>query len=84
MINRVRLQMQASNMRFLQKIKGVTSLTMCTSLKNRKSLELLLLQIKRSQLRWFGHVDRMPLEKLSKQALLAKANGKKSFGRPRT
>ena len=51
----------------------------------RKSLniELLLLRIKRSQLRWFGHVSRMPQEKLPKQALLAKANGRKPVGRPR-
>ena len=49
MIERVRMQVQASKMRFLKKIKGVTSLTRCTSLKIRKSLELLLLQIKRSQ-----------------------------------
>ena len=33
MIERVRLQVQASKMRFLQKIKRVTSLTRCTSLK---------------------------------------------------
>ena len=50
MIKRVRSQVQVSKMRFLQKIKGVTSLTRCTSLKIRKSLEPLLLQIKRSQL----------------------------------
>ena len=44
----------------------------------RKSINIepLLLRIKRSQLRWFGHVSRMPQERLPKQALLAKANGK--------
>ena len=51
MIKRVRSQVQSSKMRFLQKIKRVTSLTRCTFLKIRKSLELLFLQIKRSQLR---------------------------------
>ena len=48
MIKRVRSQVQASKMRFLQKIKGVTSLTRCTSLKIRKSLAPLFLYIKRS------------------------------------
>ena len=56
MIERVQLQVQAPNMRFLQKIKGFTSLTRCTTFKNPKSLEPLL-QLKKSRLRWFGHVS---------------------------
>ena len=77
MTERVRLQVQASTIRFLQKIKEVTLLTRCTSFDILKSLQPLLLQTKRSQLRWFGHVSRMPQKKLPKQALLAKANGAK-------
>ena len=52
----------------------------------RKSLNIkpLLLRIERSQLRWFGHVSRMPQERLPKQALLAKANVRRPVGRPRT
>ena len=55
----MRLQVQASKMRFLQKIKGVTLLTRCAFLEIRKSLEPLVLQIERSQLRWFDHVSKM-------------------------
>ena len=69
-IERVRSQMQASKMRFCQKIKGVTLLTRRTSLKIRKSLELLPLQIKISQLRWFGHASRRSEEKLSNKPYL--------------
>ena len=59
-------------MRFLQKIKRVKLLIRCTSLEIRKSLEPLLLQIERSQLRWFGHVSRGPLEKLPNKLYLPK------------
>ena len=86
MTKRVRSQAQASEMRFLQKIKRVTLFNKVRSSEIRKSLNIepLLLRIKRSQLRWFGHVSRMPQERLPKQALLAEANGRRPVGRPRT
>ena len=86
MTERGRSQVQASEMRFLQKIEGVTLFNKVRSSEIQKSLNIepLLLRIKRSQLRWFGHVSRMPPERLPKQALLAKANGRKPLGRPRT
>ena len=56
------------------------------SSENRKCLNIkpLLLRIKRSQLRWIGHVNQIPQKRLPKQALLAKANGRRPVGRPRT
>ena len=68
--------MQASEMRFSQKIEGVTLFNKVRSSEIRKSLniERLLLRIERSQLRWFGHVSRMPQERLPKQALLTKTS----------
>ena len=69
-----------------RRIEGVTLFNKGCSSEIRKSLniELLLLGIERSQLRWFGHVSRMPQKRLSKQALLAKANGRRPVGRPKT
>ena len=86
MTKRVRSQVQASEMRFLQRIEGVTLFNKVHSSEMQRSLDIqpLLFQIERSQLRWFGHVSRMPLERLPKEALLAKANGKRPVGRPRT
>ena len=81
---RVRSQVQASKIRFLQKMKGVTLLTRCPSHEIRKSLKPLRLQIKRSQLRWFGHVRRMPREKLFNKLYLPKQMGKKTAGRSGT
>ena len=73
-------------MRFLRRIEGVTLFNKVRSYEIRKSLNIkpLLLRIERSQLRWFGHVSRMPQERLPKQALHAKANGRRPVGRPRT
>ena len=84
--DRVRSQVQASAMRFLRRIEGVTLFNKVRSSEIRKSvnIEPLVLRIERSQLRWFGHVSRMPQERLPKQALPAKENGRRPVGRPRT
>ena len=78
--------MQASEMRFLQIIDEVTLFNKVRSSEIQKSpnIEPLLLQIKRSQLRCVGHVSRVPQERLPKQALFAKANGRRPVGRPRS
>ena len=62
MIDRVRSQVQASKMRFLHRIGGVTLFNKMRSSEIQKSLNIepLLLRIERSQLRWFGHESRMP------------------------
>ena len=67
-------------------MEGFTLFKKVRSSETRISLNIepLLLGTKRSQLRWFGHVSRMPQERLPKQALHAKANGRRPVGRPRT
>ena len=77
MTERVRSQVQASEMKVLRRIEGVTLFNKMRSSEIRKFLNIkpLLLRIERSQLKWFGHVSRMPQEKLPEQALLAKGNG---------
>ena len=47
----------------------------CNAIHNSLNAESLLLRIERSKLRWFGHVSRMPQERLPKQALSAIPNG---------
>ena len=86
MTEKMQSQVQASEMRCLQKMEGVTLFNKVRSSEIQKSLNIepLLLRIERSQLRWFGHVSRMPQERLSKQALHAKANRRRPVGRPRT
>ena len=80
----MRSQVQASEMSFFfKRIEGVTLFNTARSSEIKKPLNIepLLLQIERSQPKWFGHVSKMPEEKLPKQALLAKASGKRPFGR---
>ena len=73
-------------MMFLRRIEGVTLLNKVRSSEIQKSLNIkpLFLRIERSQLKWFGHVSRMPRERLPKQALLVNTNGKRPVGRPKT
>ena len=86
MTERMRSQVPASEMRFLPRIEGVALFNkMCSSeIQKSFNVEPLLHRIERSQLRWLGHVSRMPEERLPEQALLAKANGIRPVGRPRT
>ena len=86
MTKRVPSQVLASEMRFLRRTEGVTQFDKVRCSEIRKSLNIkpLLFRIERSQLRRFGHVSRMPQERLPEQALLAKANGRRPVERPRT
>ena len=76
MTEKMRMQVQVSKMRSLQKIKGVTLLTKCAFLEIRNSLKPLLPQIESSQLRLLGRVSRMPQEKLPCNLYLPKQLGK--------
>ena len=85
MTERMRSQVQAAEMRYLRRIKGVVlfnKMLYCAALRFEHRAVTSRIEI--SQLRWFGHVSRMPQEKLFKQALLAKANRRRPVGRPRT
>ena len=68
-------EVQASKMRFSQRIEGVTLFNKVRNFEIPKCLNIepLRLRIERFQLRWFGHVSRMPQARLSKQALFSKA-----------
>jgi len=77
----VKIEFSSSEMRFLRRIKAVTLLD--NVIHNSLNVESLLLRIERSQLKSFGHVCRMPQERLRKQALPAIRNGNSPVGRPR-
>jgi len=62
----------------LRKIEGVTLFDKVRRSEIRKSLKIepLLLRIEKSQFSWFGHVSKMPQERLLKETLLVKVKGK--------
>jgi len=82
MTERIRLQVQAFKMRFLRRIEGVTLFNKVCSSKIRKSLNIepLLLRIERPQLRWLGHVSRMPQERLSQTSFTCESKREKASG----
>ena len=83
MTERVWSQMQASEIKFLRKIKGFTMFDKVRNATVRESFDIESLRIERFQLRWFGHVSIMPHERLPKQSLFAEVIGKRPIGRPR-
>ena len=80
MTERVRSQVQASEMRFLQRIEGVSLFNKMRNSEIRKflNIEPLRLRIERSQLRWFGHVSRMPEERLPKTSFTCPSKWEKT------
>ena len=74
MTKRVQSQMQGSEINFFLKIKRVAMFDIVRNAAIRESLniESLLREIERSQLEWFGHVNKMSQERHPKQTLCAK------------
>jgi len=55
-------------MKFLRRIEGVSLYDEVRSseIQESQNIEPVFLRVERAQLRWFGHVSRMPQEKLLK------------------
>ncbi|KAK3522059.1 hypothetical protein QTP70_022619, partial [Hemibagrus guttatus] len=86
MTKRIRSRIQAAEMSFLRRVAGRSLRDRVRSSVNREELrvEPLLLHIKRGQLRWLGHLFRMPPGRLPGEVFRACPTGKRPRGRPRT
>ncbi|KAK3512519.1 hypothetical protein QTP70_015647, partial [Hemibagrus guttatus] len=86
MTERVRSRIQAAEMSFLRRVAGRSLRDRVRSSVTREELgaEPLLLHIKRGQLRWLGHLFRMPPGRLPGEVFRACPTGKRPRGRPRT
>ncbi|KAK3521039.1 hypothetical protein QTP86_018753 [Hemibagrus guttatus] len=86
MTERVRSRIQAAEMSFLRRVAGRSLRDRVRSSVTREELvvEPLLLHIERGQLRWLGHLFRMPPARLSGEVFRACPTGKRPRRRPRT
>ncbi|KAJ8011838.1 hypothetical protein DPEC_G00062440 [Dallia pectoralis] len=73
-------------MGFLRKVAGLSLRDRVRSsiIREELGVEPLLLCIERSQLRWFGHLVRMPPGRLPREVFQARPAGRRPRGRPRT
>lgn len=83
---KMRSRIQAAEMSFLRRVAGLSLRDRVRSSDIREGLgvEPLLLHIERSQLRWFGHLVRMPSGRLPWEVFRACPTGRRPRGRPRT
>ncbi|KAK3506157.1 hypothetical protein QTP70_018390, partial [Hemibagrus guttatus] len=86
MTERVRSRIQAAEISFLRRVAGHSLRDRVRSYVTREELgvEPLLLHIERGQLRWLGHLFRMPPGHLPGEVFRACPTGKRPRGRPRT
>ncbi|KAK3557745.1 hypothetical protein QTP86_000302 [Hemibagrus guttatus] len=86
MTKRVRSRIQAAEMSFLRRVAGCSLRDRVRSSVTREELgvEPLLLHIERGQLRWLGHLFRMPPGRLPGEVFRACPTEKRPRGRPRT
>ena len=83
---RTRSQIQAAEMGFLRRVSGLSLRDRVRSSVIREGLgvEPLLLRIERNQMRWLGHLVRMPPGRLPGEVFWARPTGRRPRGRLRT
>ncbi len=86
MTERTSSRIQADEMSFLRRVAGRSLRDRVRSSVTREELrvEPLLLDIERSQLRWLGHLFRMPPGCLPVEVFWVRPTGRRLQGRPRT
>ena len=82
---RIRSWIQAAEMSFLRRVTGLSfrDTVKSSDIPGRQGVEPLLLRIERSQLRWFGHLVRMPPGCLPLEVFQARQTWRRPQGRPR-
>ncbi|KAK0137435.1 putative uncharacterized transposon-derived protein F52C9.6 [Merluccius polli] len=83
---RTRSRVQAAEMSFLRRVAGLSLRDRVRSSVIREELGVdpLLLRVERSQMRWLGHLVRMPPGRLPGEVFRARPTGRRPWGKPRT
>ncbi|KAK0155246.1 Craniofacial development protein 2 [Merluccius polli] len=86
MTERTRSRVQAAEMSFLRRVAGLSLRDRVRSSVIREELGVdpQLLRVERSQMRWLGHLVRMPPGRLPGEVFRARPTGRRPRGRPRT
>ncbi|XP_073989088.1 uncharacterized protein [Rhodnius prolixus] len=79
-------RIQAAEMRYLRRVEGKTRRDRVrnTTIRSNLGCEAVVERIMRTQLRWFGHMNRMEDTRHPKRAYEARCSGKRPRGRRRT
>ncbi|TWW69275.1 hypothetical protein D4764_18G0000810 [Takifugu flavidus] len=86
MTERTRSRVQAAEMSFLRRVAGLSlrDRVRSSAIREELGVEPLLLRIERSQMRWLGHLVRMPPGRHPGEVFRACPSGRRPPGRPRT
>ncbi|TWW56187.1 hypothetical protein D4764_08G0001740 [Takifugu flavidus] len=86
MTERTRSRVQAAEMSFLQRVAGLSlrDRVRSSAIREELGVESLLLRVERSQMRWLGHLVRMPPGRLPGEVFRACPSSRRPPGRPRT
>jgi hypothetical protein len=76
---------EAAQMTFLRHLLGITKLDKekYQCIRQKTGAQEIVQEIKQYQEKWLKHVQRMDTNRLPKQALKYKRNGRRNIGRPR-
>jgi hypothetical protein len=79
------LGLEAAQMIFLRHLLGITKLDRerNQSVKEKRGVQNVVLEIKRYQREWLQHAERMDTDRIPKQVLKYRPKGKRSIRRPR-
>lgn len=83
--NQMKSRIQATEMKYLRRVKGITRRDRVRNEAIRKDLKVepVVKTIERQQLKWLGHLVRMGEERQPKRVWQARAAQKRTRGRPR-